>query len=160
MVTSRLRKETGHVAAARKRSHQWCLTLTPNNTETIERMIFHCFLRPIRRDLTSSSYTTEGNSLLKETGASWSSQRHPGQLPGTGKTAGKTWPIADRRVPSNNPRTNCETYFCSSSLPFSFLNIAFKYFFRLTAVKFLPELEWSGRWSWECGSILFLFAIF
>ena len=48
MVSSRLRKETGHVAAARKRSHQWCLTLTPNNTETIERMIFHCFLRPIR----------------------------------------------------------------------------------------------------------------
>ena len=24
------------VAAARKRSHQWCLTLTPNNTETID----------------------------------------------------------------------------------------------------------------------------
>ena len=48
----------GHVAAARKRSHQWCLTLTPNNNETIERMTFRCFLRPIRRDLTSSSYTT------------------------------------------------------------------------------------------------------
>ena len=45
-------------AAARKRSHQWCLTLTPNNTETIERMTCHCFLRPIRRGLTSSSYTT------------------------------------------------------------------------------------------------------
>ena len=28
----------GHVAAAQKKSHQWCLTLTPNNTETIERM--------------------------------------------------------------------------------------------------------------------------
>ena len=26
------------VAAARYRNHQWCLTLTPNNTETIERM--------------------------------------------------------------------------------------------------------------------------
>ena len=25
----------GHVASARKRSHQWCLTLTPKNTETI-----------------------------------------------------------------------------------------------------------------------------
>ena len=41
-----------------KRSHKWCLTLTPNNTQTIERMTCHCFLRPIRRDLTSSSYTT------------------------------------------------------------------------------------------------------
>ena len=48
----------GHVATARKRSHQWCLILTPNNTETIERMTCHCFLRPIRRDLMSSSYTT------------------------------------------------------------------------------------------------------
>ena len=48
-----------HVAAARKRSHQWCLTLTPNNTETIERLTCHCFLqRPIIRDLTNSSYTT------------------------------------------------------------------------------------------------------
>ena len=28
----------GHVAAAQKKSQQWCLTLTPNNTETIERM--------------------------------------------------------------------------------------------------------------------------
>ena len=46
----------GHLAAARKRSHQWCLTLTPNNTETVERMTCHCFLRPIRRHLTSSSY--------------------------------------------------------------------------------------------------------
>ena len=31
-------EERGHVAASRKRCHQWCLTLTPNNTETIERM--------------------------------------------------------------------------------------------------------------------------
>ena len=46
----------GHLAAARKRSHQWCLTLTPNNTETVERMTCHCFLRPSRRHLTSSSY--------------------------------------------------------------------------------------------------------
>ena len=38
-----------NVAAARKRSHQWCLTLTPNSTETIERIIYHRFLRPIRR---------------------------------------------------------------------------------------------------------------
>ena len=34
----------GHLAAARKRSHQWCLTLTPNNTETVERMTCHCFI--------------------------------------------------------------------------------------------------------------------
>ena len=33
----------GHVAATRKRSYQWCLTLTPNNTETIERMTCHVF---------------------------------------------------------------------------------------------------------------------
>ena len=36
----------------------WCVSLTPNNTKTIERMTCHCFLRPIRRDLTNSSYTT------------------------------------------------------------------------------------------------------
>ena len=48
----------GHLAAARKRSHQWCLALTPNITETIERMTCHCFLQPIRRDLASSYYTT------------------------------------------------------------------------------------------------------
>ena len=41
----------GHLAAARKRSHQWCVTLTPNNAKTIGRMTCHCFLRPI-------SYTT------------------------------------------------------------------------------------------------------
>ena len=29
---------------------------------------------------------------------------------------GKNWPIADRRVPSNNPRNNCGTFFGSSSL--------------------------------------------
>ena len=52
-------KRGGHVAAAWKRSHQWCLTLTLNTTETIERMTCHCFLRPIRTDLTSSSYTTD-----------------------------------------------------------------------------------------------------
>ena len=46
----------GHLAAARKRSHQWCLTLTPKNTKTIGRMACYCFLRPIRRDLTSGSY--------------------------------------------------------------------------------------------------------
>ena len=48
----------GHVAAARKRSHKWCVSLTPNNTETIWRTTCHCFLWPIRRDLTSSSHTT------------------------------------------------------------------------------------------------------
>ena len=57
-VSTILSPIVGHVAAARKRSHQRCLTMTPNNTETIERMTCHCFLRPIKRDLTSSSYTT------------------------------------------------------------------------------------------------------
>ena len=52
------KKNVCHVAAAWKRSHQWCISLTPNNTKTIGRMTCHCFLRPIRRDLTSSSYTT------------------------------------------------------------------------------------------------------
>ena len=54
-----------YVAAARKRSHQFYVPLTPNNTKTIERMTCHCFLRPIRRDLTSSSYTTL--KLIKKT---------------------------------------------------------------------------------------------
>ena len=48
----------GHVAAARKRGHQWYISLTPNNTKTMGRMTCHCFQWPIRRDLTSSSYTT------------------------------------------------------------------------------------------------------
>ena len=47
-----------HVAAARKRSHQWCVSLTPKKTKTIGRMTCHCFVRPIRRDLPSSSYIT------------------------------------------------------------------------------------------------------
>ena len=55
----------GHVAAAWKRSQQWCLTLTPNKTETIERMTCHCFLWTIRRDLSSSSYTTAFFRLWK-----------------------------------------------------------------------------------------------
>ena len=48
----------GHVATARKRSHRWWVSLAPNNTKTIGRITCHCFLQPIRRDLTSSSYTT------------------------------------------------------------------------------------------------------
>jgi len=47
-----------HEADARKRSYQWCASLTQTNTKTIGRMTRHCFLRPIRRDLASSSYTT------------------------------------------------------------------------------------------------------
>lgn len=43
-----------HVAAAWKRSHQWCISLTPNNTKTVGRMTCLCFLRPIR----STSYAT------------------------------------------------------------------------------------------------------
>ena len=53
-----------HVAAARKRSHQWCVSLTPSNTKTIGRMTCHCFLRPISRDLPSSSYITQWCDLL------------------------------------------------------------------------------------------------
>ena len=53
----RLCKILGHLVAARKRSHHWCVSLTPNNTKTIGRMTCLCFLRPIRRDLTSSSYS-------------------------------------------------------------------------------------------------------
>ena len=66
-TTDSIKRGGVHVAAARKRSHQWCLTLTLNNTETIERMTCHCFLRPIGTDLTSSSYTTDqklGSYLL------------------------------------------------------------------------------------------------
>ena len=51
-------KYTGILAAARKRSYQWCVSLTPNNTKTIGRMTGHHYLRPIRRDLENSSYTT------------------------------------------------------------------------------------------------------
>ena len=63
-----VKKKMCHVAAAWKRSHQWCVSLTPNNTKTIGRMTCHCFLLPIRRDLTSSSYTTH---FLSPTGAGW-----------------------------------------------------------------------------------------
>ena len=31
------------------------------------------------------------------------------------KGQGRNWPKADRRVPSNHPRHNCGTHFCSSS---------------------------------------------
>ena len=56
----------GHVAAARKRGHQWCVSLTPNNTKTMGRMTCHCFQRPIRRDLTSSSYITVKCCILQD----------------------------------------------------------------------------------------------
>ena len=52
-------KTRGHVTAVRKRSHQWGVSLTPNNSKTIGRMECHCFLRPIRTDLPSSSYTSQ-----------------------------------------------------------------------------------------------------
>ena len=35
------------------------------SAKTIERMTCHCFLRPLSRDLTSSSYTTESKHELK-----------------------------------------------------------------------------------------------
>ena len=56
-------KTWGHVAAARKRSHQWRVSLTPNNTKIIGRIKCHCFLRPIRRDLPNSSNTTQNVTL-------------------------------------------------------------------------------------------------
>ena len=60
------------IAAALKRTHQWFLILTPNNTKTIETMTCHCFRRPTRRGLTSSSYTTlrttEASSKYKRRG--------------------------------------------------------------------------------------------
>ena len=48
-----------HVAAPQKRSHQWCVSLTPKNTKTSGRMTCHCFLQHARkgRELPSSSYT-------------------------------------------------------------------------------------------------------
>ena len=42
-----------HIAAARKRGRQWSVSLTPNNSTTIERMTCDGFLRPIRSDLYS-----------------------------------------------------------------------------------------------------------
>ena len=42
-----------HIAAARRRGRQWSVSLTPNNSATIERMTYHCFLRPIRSHLSS-----------------------------------------------------------------------------------------------------------
>ena len=39
-------------------SHQWRVSLTQNNTKTIGRITCYRFVRPIRRDLTNSSYTT------------------------------------------------------------------------------------------------------
>ena len=59
----------GHVAAARKRSHQWCLTLTPNNTETTEKMTRPCFPWPIRRHLPSSYYTPKVFQSSKRKGS-------------------------------------------------------------------------------------------
>ena len=47
---------------------QWCVSLTSNNTKTIERMTCHCFPRPIRRDLTNSSYITALVGMHKNQG--------------------------------------------------------------------------------------------
>ena len=49
-------------------SGQWCVSLTPNNTKTIKRITCHCFLRPIRKDLTNSSYTTALLGMHKNQG--------------------------------------------------------------------------------------------
>ena len=49
----------------------------------------------------------------KDTGLSYIEQRLLGLSLGTGK---KKWPIADRHIPSNDPRNHCGTHFGSSSL--------------------------------------------
>ena len=57
-----------------------------------------------------------GDSPLKKRERNWVdllSQRLLGMLLGPRK---KNWPIADRRVPSNDPRNTCGTHFGSSSL--------------------------------------------
>ena len=58
-VTGGTCKNKGHAAAARKRSHQWCVSPTLSNTKTIGRMTCHSFLRPIRRDLPKYSFATQ-----------------------------------------------------------------------------------------------------
>ena len=67
--------EGGHVGAARKRSHRWCVSLTPNNTKTIGRMTCYCFLPPIRRDLFSGwdkkDYYALGGIALDESLHGW-----------------------------------------------------------------------------------------
>ena len=50
--------QLGSCSSCSQEKSQWCLTLTPNSTETIKRMTCHCFLWPVRRDLTSCSYST------------------------------------------------------------------------------------------------------
>ena len=60
----------GLVSATWKRSHQWCVSLTPNNTKTIGRMTCHCFLQPIRRDLPERFYNTVKKSSLQLCGTS------------------------------------------------------------------------------------------
>ena len=45
----------GHVAAALKRSHQWCVFLTPKNTKNIQRMTGHCFREQLGETLRVTS---------------------------------------------------------------------------------------------------------
>ena len=49
------------------------------------------------------------------------------------KNKEKNWPIDDRRVPSNDPRNNCETHFVSSSL--------------LVKLRFEPRSHFKSRLS-------------
>ena len=53
-------RRNGHVAAARKRSHQWCLHVTLLLKQLKEWHVI-VFSDQVRRDLTSSSYTTGRN---------------------------------------------------------------------------------------------------
>ena len=49
--------QLGSCSSCSQEKSQWCLTLTPDNTERIERMTYHCFVQPTRRDLTSRAPT-------------------------------------------------------------------------------------------------------
>ena len=84
-----------HVAAARKRSHQWCPTPTPNNTETIERMTCHCFLQQIRRNLTSSSSTTALGPQPKECSYTPDQMDNCSTLPDWERRRRCAWPSSD-----------------------------------------------------------------
>ena len=39
----------------------------------------------------------------------------------------KNWPIAERRIPANDPRNNCGTHFCPSPLLLSKVTNVLKY---------------------------------
>ena len=72
-----------HVAAARKRSHQWWVSLTPNNSKTIGRIAYQCFLRPIRRGETWATPTVLALSRVPYENARFARREHV-ERPGEG----------------------------------------------------------------------------